>query len=81
MRVRPGVQLDAIGVAIRRARNRRGIRIGKETHAYPILMQAMRDLMQKFVMREKIPTLVGGQRVRRIGHQRRLRRFHLAHEV
>ena len=44
-------------------------------------MQSMRDLVQKFVMCEEIPAMVGRERVRRIGHQRGLRGFHFAYEI
>ena len=80
MRIRTGVQLDAIGVAFGGAGNRRRIGVGEETHADAAIMQPMRHLVQKFVMREEIPSVIGGQGVGRIGHQRRLRGFHLAYE-
>ena len=58
MRIWSRVQLDTIRVAVLCTGNRRGVGVGEETHSNVAVMKPMRDFVQKFMVREKIPTLV-----------------------
>lgn len=76
-----GIKLHAVGSARGSTGNHRRPRIDENRHADSPLVQPSTDVAQKSPVAHGVPPRVGGDGIRRIGHQRHLAGRHLEHQL
>ena len=76
-----GVEFDAIGAARLRTANHLRIRIDKNRNANTFAVESLAHLGQKLTVSNGVPARIRGDSVGSVGHERHLRRAHLAHQI
>src|SRR6266849_9317984 len=81
MRVWPRVQFDTVGAEFPRTRDLGEVGLEKQAGADARVAQLCEHVAEPIHLAREVPSRIRGQYVRRIGHQRRLRRSDAKYEV
>src|SRR6266446_5778042 len=81
MRVWPRVQFDAVGAEFPCTRDLGEVRVGREAGADGRVAELFEHFAEPIHLAREVPSRIRGEYVRRIGHQRRLRRSDAKYEV